>query len=98
MNTRYDLYDLYDQAMKDNIKNCLSESFFGTSTVGERGQVVIPAEAREEFNIQPGDKLMVMRHPVHPGVMLFKIDSAREFLDEFQKTLDRIEKDEEGRP
>lgn len=84
--------------MKPDAKNCLTESFFGTSTVGERGQVVIPAEAREEFNIQPGDKLMVMRHPVHAGVMLFKIDSAREFLDEFQKTLDRFERGEEGNP
>ena len=84
--------------MKPEAKNCLTESFFGTSTVGERGQVVIPAEAREEFNIQPGDKLMVMRHPVHAGVMLFKIDSAREFLDEFQKTLDRFERGEEENP
>jgi AbrB family looped-hinge helix DNA binding protein len=81
--------------MKD-FKNCLSASFFGTSTVGERGQVVIPAEAREEVNIQPGDKLMVLRHPVHHGVIFFKIDSAREFLDEFQRTLDRIEQHDEG--
>jgi AbrB family looped-hinge helix DNA binding protein len=80
--------------MKGDIKHCLSDSFFGSSTVGERGQVVIPAEAREEFGIQPGDKLMVMRHPVYDGVMLFKIDSAREFLDEFQKTLDRFEQSE----
>lgn len=83
---------------KGKFDSCLSESFFGTSTVGERGQVVIPAEAREEFGIQPGDKLMVMRHPVHAGVMLFKIDSAREFLDEFQRTLDRLERGEEGKP
>ncbi len=84
--------------MKPDIKTCLTDSFFGTSTVGERGQVVIPAEAREEFNIQPGDKLMVMRHPVHHGVILFKIDSAREFLDEFQRTLDRLERGEEENP
>ena len=25
----------------------LSENFFGTATVGERGQIVIPAEARK---------------------------------------------------
>jgi AbrB family looped-hinge helix DNA binding protein len=82
--------------MKPDIKVCLAESFFGTSTVGERGQVVIPAEAREEFGIQPGDKLMVMRHPVHAGVMMFKIDSARAFLDEFQKTLELLEKGEDS--
>lgn len=82
--------------MKTTYKDGLGDCFFGSSTVGERGQVVIPAEAREEFGFHPGDKLMVMRHPVHPGIMLFKIDSAREFLDEFQKTLDRYENGEEG--
>lgn len=82
--------------MKTSMKDGLEDCFFGTSTVGERGQVVIPAEAREEFGFLPGDKLMVMRHPVHAGVMLFKIDSAREFLDEFQKTLDRFEKGEDN--
>jgi AbrB family looped-hinge helix DNA binding protein len=82
--------------MENKVKNCLAKSFFGTSTVGERGQVVIPAEAREEFNIQPGDKLMVLRHPVHHGVILFKIDSAKEFLDEFQRTIDFIEKNAQG--
>jgi AbrB family looped-hinge helix DNA binding protein len=33
---------------------------FGTVTVGERGQVAIPQEAREQYNIQPGDKLLVI--------------------------------------
>lgn len=82
--------------MSQPSKHCLSDCFFGSSTVGERGQVVIPAEAREEFGIQAGDKLMVMRHPVHPGVMLFKIDSAREFIDEFVQTLDKLERSEEA--
>jgi len=97
LHVRYDSCELYE-TMNPKSKQCLAKGFFGTSTIGERGQVVIPAEAREEFGFEPGDKLMVMRHPVHPGLMLFKIDSAREFLDEFQKTLDRIEKGEEGNP
>lgn len=33
--------------------------FYGTVTVGERGQVVIPAEARSVMKIEPGDKLVV---------------------------------------
>jgi AbrB family looped-hinge helix DNA binding protein len=32
---------------------------YGTVTVGERGQVVIPKEARDHFHIKPGDKLLV---------------------------------------
>ena len=33
---------------------------FGSVKVGERGQVVIPKEARELFGIGPGDKLVVL--------------------------------------
>ena len=31
-----------------------------TATVGEKGQIVIPKQARELFNIKPGDQLMVL--------------------------------------
>jgi AbrB family looped-hinge helix DNA binding protein len=34
--------------------------FFGTVTVGERGQISIPQEARELYDIKPGDKLLVV--------------------------------------
>lgn len=33
---------------------------FGTATVGERGQIVIPARARKIFDIKPGDGLIVI--------------------------------------
>ncbi|MBR4863745.1 MAG: AbrB/MazE/SpoVT family DNA-binding domain-containing protein [Oscillospiraceae bacterium] len=33
---------------------------FGTAKVGDRGQIVIPKEARELFNIQPGDTLLIV--------------------------------------
>lgn len=31
----------------------------GTTTIGERGQVVIPAEIRKVMNLKTGDKLLV---------------------------------------
>ncbi|WP_416390183.1 AbrB/MazE/SpoVT family DNA-binding domain-containing protein [Terrisporobacter petrolearius] len=34
--------------------------FFGSVTVGERGQIVIPKEARKLFDINTGDKLLVL--------------------------------------
>jgi len=34
--------------------------FFGATTVGERGQIVIPKKAREIFQIEPGDTLIVV--------------------------------------
>lgn len=37
-----------------------SRRVFGTAKVGERGQIVIPKEAREFFNIRPGDTLLIL--------------------------------------
>lgn len=31
-----------------------------TATVGEKGQIVIPKQARELFGIQPGDTLLIL--------------------------------------
>ena len=33
---------------------------FGTAKVGDRGQIVIPKEARELFGIKPGDTLLII--------------------------------------
>lgn len=33
---------------------------FGTAKVGDRGQIVIPKEARALFGIQPGDTLLIV--------------------------------------
>lgn len=33
---------------------------FGTAKVGDRGQIVIPKEARELFHIMPGDTLLIL--------------------------------------
>ncbi len=35
------------------------KKFYGSITVSERGQIVIPADARKDFNIKTGDKLLV---------------------------------------
>lgn len=37
-----------------------SQRVFGTAKVGERGQVVIPKEAREYFDIHQGDTLLII--------------------------------------
>ncbi len=33
---------------------------YGTATIGARGQVVIPAQARKDLKLKPGDQLVVM--------------------------------------
>jgi AbrB family looped-hinge helix DNA binding protein len=35
------------------------KEFFGTATINEKGQVVIPAQAREALHLGSGEKLLV---------------------------------------
>ena len=37
-----------------------SRQVFGTAKVGDRGQIVIPKDAREFYGIQPGDTLLIL--------------------------------------
>jgi len=42
------------------MKGPKGKHIFGTVKVGERGQIVIPKEAREIFKIKPGDTLLLL--------------------------------------
>ncbi|MBQ1388207.1 MAG: AbrB/MazE/SpoVT family DNA-binding domain-containing protein [Clostridia bacterium] len=39
--------------------------YIWTATVGEKGQIVIPKQARDIFNIKPGDTLMLLGDEDH---------------------------------
>lgn len=54
---------------------------FGTVTVGEKGQIVIPARARKIFNIQKGDSLMVLGD-VNQGLALLNSDFFTQAFEE----------------
>ena len=47
---------------------------FGAVRVGERGQIVLPKQARDVFQIKPGDLLVVLGDEAleHPGIALMK--------------------------
>lgn len=40
-------------------KEKINKSFYGMTTVGEKGQAVIPAEARKRMHLEKGEKLLV---------------------------------------
>lgn len=46
---------------------------FGVCKVGERGQIVIPKDARDVFNINPGDSLVILGD-IKKGLALAKVD------------------------
>jgi AbrB family looped-hinge helix DNA binding protein len=76
-------------------EKCFSwdDHFYGAVTVGERGQIVVPAEARKRFHIEPGDKLLIMGDPGKRSLMLCKMDTLREFMTVFQEGLARVERE-----
>lgn len=74
-----------------SVKSMKCEDFFyGSATVGERGQIVIPAEARAELGINPGDKLLIMKDPVHEGLVMCKFEVLTGFFDEFKRKLTEL--------
>ena len=66
----------YDQEQTGKSIPPKGKHIFGTVRVGERGQIVLPKQARDVFKIKPGDKLIVLgdEEPEHPGIALMKED------------------------
>ena len=71
----------------------LSQLFLGTATVGERGQVVIPAAARDSCGIKPGDKLLAFVHPAGSGVLFLKLEAMVEVSSLLHQLLEDMEED-----
>lgn len=66
---------------------------FGTVKVGERGQIVIPKEAREIFHIQAGDTLIVLGDEKW-GIAVTKSDVLEKHAQEVFHKIAEVEKDE----
>lgn len=49
-----------------------------TAKVGERGQIVIPKEAREVFDIHPGETLLLLGD-IQQGIAIVKNDRFMDF-------------------
>lgn len=59
---------------------------FGVVTVGDKGQIVIPAKARKLFSIKAGDQLVVLGDESQ-GIALLKSDSFLQFADSIRKSM-----------
>lgn len=62
----------------------------GAVTVGERGQVVIPAEIRRYFKIEAGDKLFVFAKSHMIG--LIPAEEFNQYLSQISKMLVKFKK------
>jgi len=64
--------------------------FYGSTTVGERGQVVIPAEARKDMEITPSTKLLVMGGPHKNVLILAKAEYLTTFMTKITDMLNQF--------
>ena len=68
-----------------------AQRIFGTSKVGDRGQIVIPKEAREFFGIESGDTLLVLGKP-ETGLIITKPEALNSLAEEIFRAMEKEDK------
>ncbi len=58
----------------------MKDKFVGISKVGEKGQIVIPKDARDMFGIKPGDSVIVLADKER-GIALLRSDVFEDMTD-----------------
>ncbi|GAB4585740.1 AbrB/MazE/SpoVT family DNA-binding domain-containing protein [Nocardia sp. IFM 10818] len=69
--------------------------FYGAVTISERGQIVIPAQARRDHGIAAGDKLLVLGDP-EQGLALMKLEVLMRNLQGSSELLRQILEQSQG--
>ena len=64
------------------------KKLYGTATVGTKGQVVIPAEARRELGIKEGDRLYVVGSDSGKWVGFIQEDQLSLMIDKLTVNLE----------
>lgn len=73
-------------------KMAMPDGKFATAVkVGPKGQIVIPKEAREMFNIQPGDNLFLLAD-IERGIAILRQKDLDPALSAFFEHGDQIRK------
>lgn len=66
----------------------MKNKYIGISKVGEKGQIVIPKEAREMFGIKPGDSLVILCDK-KKGMAILKSNVIESNIDDIIKTKEK---------
>ena len=57
---------------------------YGSTAVGSKGQIVIPADAREELGMNEGERVVIFRSPRGEGVMIMRAEAVEGMLTQLQ--------------
>jgi len=72
--------------LKISPQDIKKDRMYGTTVVGTRGQVVIPADARRDLKIRAGDRLVVMGK-MGKALGMVKMDEFGELIDVMMKSI-----------
>ena len=64
---------------------------YGAVTVGERGQLVIPAELRKDLGIKPGERLMIFAKIDRKTINIMREKDFSDFLQKASKIISKLE-------
>lgn len=64
----------------------------GSTTVGARGQIVIPAEVRSVLGIRPGDRLIVFFRPDRKTLGLVRARDLDRMLAQASRIISRLKR------
>ena len=64
---------------------------YGTVTVGERGQVVVPAKIRKLFHLSAGDKLIVLAKEGGP-IGFIPVSDFSLFIEQHEQLFNQMKK------
>ncbi len=76
--------------MKDELEERMPK-FYGAVVVGERGQIVIPAEARRDMQIAPGERLIILGSPQENGLMITKVGPILQLMSRVRERMSQFE-------
>ena len=65
-----------------------AQRVFGTAKVGDRGQIVIPKEARAFFGIEPGDTLLILGKP-ETGLIVTKPETLNDLANQIFQSVEK---------
>ena len=66
------------------------KNIWGSVTINERGQITIPKETRDKFNLVDGTRIIVLSD--EEGIALIRADKFEEHLQEIQRLASMMRK------
>lgn len=65
---------------------------YGTTTIGPKGQIVVPSKLRKELNIKNGDQFIVFKNTNLESIVILKAKDISKMLKNLSQEITYLEK------